>query len=126
MPEEEYREKEIKKRILVGEYPHGSTHVPGGDPIPGGGGGGPTEEYIQAMIDAAVAAAVAELVTQATYNGHTHNYRKPTQLGADGVGNYASPVRVDIVDDGEVNVTDANKVATIGIRVSIQATEAPN
>jgi len=31
----EYREKEIKKRILGGEYPHGSTHVPGQDAIPG-------------------------------------------------------------------------------------------
>lgn len=40
MAEEEYREKEIKKRIALGEYPHGSTHVPGIDPIPGGGGSG--------------------------------------------------------------------------------------
>lgn len=40
MAEEEYREKEIKKRIKAGEYPHGSTHGPGKDEIPGVTGGG--------------------------------------------------------------------------------------
>jgi len=32
---EEYREKRIKKHISDGDYPHGFTHVPGEDEIPG-------------------------------------------------------------------------------------------
>ena len=65
-------------------------------------------------------------VSQTTYDVHTHNYRKFTQIGVDGVGSYASPVRTDIVDDSEVNLTDSNKVAAVGITVSTQATEVPN
>jgi len=32
---EEYREKRIKEHISKGDYPHGFTHVPGEDEIPG-------------------------------------------------------------------------------------------
>lgn len=60
-----------------------------------------------------------------TFNAHTHNYRKLTQLGVDGAGSYASPVRIAIAE-GEVNVTDSNKVASVGITVSTQPTETPN
>ncbi len=62
----------------------------------------------------------------AVFNAHTHNYRKVTQLGVDGTGNYATPQRVAIIDDSEVNVTDSNKVASAGLTVATQATETPN
>ena len=65
-------------------------------------------------------------VSQVEHDAHTHNYRKFIQLGVDGVGNYASPVRTDIVDDSEVNLTDSNKVAAVGVTVSTQPTEIPN
>ena len=40
MPGQEYREKEIKRRILAGEYPHHETHeTGGGDEVVGVGGG---------------------------------------------------------------------------------------
>lgn len=65
-------------------------------------------------------------VSQASFDAHTHNYRKFTQVGVDGAGNYSSPVREDIVDDSEVNLTDSNKVAAVGITVATQATEVPN
>ena len=65
-------------------------------------------------------------ISQASFDAHTHNYRKFTQVGVDGVGSYASPVRTNIVDDSEVNLTDGNKVAAVGITVATQATEVPN
>ena len=65
-------------------------------------------------------------VSQSAFDTHTHNYRKPTNLGVDGVGNYGSPVRIAIVDDSEVSITDSNKVAAVGFTVSTQPTEAPN
>lgn len=65
-------------------------------------------------------------VSQGVYDAHTHNYRKFMQVGVDGVGGYTNPVRTDIVDDSEVNLTDSNKVAAVGITVSTQATEVPN
>ncbi len=64
-------------------------------------------------------------VPQSAFDAHTHNYRKFTQVGVDGVGNYGSPVRVSIVDDSEVNLTDGNKVAAVGITVATQPTGTP-
>lgn len=69
---------------------------------------------------------LADGVPQATFDTHRHNYRKFTEVGVDGVGNYGSPVRTSIVDDSEVNLTDSNKVAAIGITVSTQPTSTPN
>lgn len=65
-------------------------------------------------------------VGQGAFDAHTHNYRKFTQVGVDGVGNYSSPARANIVDDSEVNLTDSNKVAAVGITVSTQPTGVPN
>lgn len=67
-----------------------------------------------------------EGVGQAVFDAHTHDYRKLTQIGVDGVGSYASPVRENIVDDGEVNLSDSNKVAAVGITVATQPTGTPN
>ncbi len=64
-------------------------------------------------------------VDGATFDAHTHNYRKMTQLGVDGVGSYASPVRTNVVDNSEVNLTDSNKVSAVGITVSTQPTSTP-
>ena len=61
-----------------------------------------------------------------TFDAHTHNYCKITQLGVDGTGNYATPQRIAIADDSEVDITDANKCAAVGITSSTQATEVPN
>lgn len=65
-------------------------------------------------------------VSQSSFDTHTHNYRKFMQLGVDGQGSYNSPVRTDIVDDSEINLTDSNKVGAVGITVSTEATEVPN
>jgi hypothetical protein len=68
---------------------------------------------------------VSSGVSQATFDAHTHPYRKITELGVDGQGTYGSPQRVAIVDDSEVNITDANKVAAVGITVDTQETGIP-
>ncbi len=65
-------------------------------------------------------------VSQTEFDVHTHNYRKITELGVDGVGSYASPARIAIVDDSEVNITDSNKVAAVRVSVATQSTEVPN
>jgi len=65
-------------------------------------------------------------VSQATFDAHTHGYRKITQLGVDGLGNYSSPARIAIQDDSEVDITDSNKVAAVGITVATAATEVPS
>lgn len=69
---------------------------------------------------------VANGISQAVFDAHTHNYRKVTQLGVDGVGNYASPQRVAIVDGSEVNITDSNKVAAVGITAATLPTDTPS
>lgn len=68
---------------------------------------------------------VAAGLDPATFNSHVHPYRKVTQLGVDGVGSYASPQRVAIVDDSEVNVTDSNKVSAVGVTVATGSTGTP-
>ena len=83
-------------------------------------GGGLTEGQVQALIDT----ALNNFIT--TFEAHTHNYRKITQLGVDGAGDYGSPVRISIEDDTEVDITDSNKVASVGITVATQASESPN
>ena len=65
-------------------------------------------------------------VSKSEFDIHTHNYRKLTQIGVDGVGAYTSPVRTDITGDSEVTATDANKVNVVGVTVGTQPTEVPN
>ena len=65
-------------------------------------------------------------VSQSVFDTHTHNYRKLTQIGADGTGSYTSPVRTYITDDSEVTVTDSNKVTVVGVTVATEPTEVPN
>ena len=68
---------------------------------------------------------LADGVSQGIFDAHTHNYRKLTQIGVDGVGIYTSPVRTNIADDSEVTATDSNKVNVVGVTVSTQPTSAP-
>lgn len=65
-------------------------------------------------------------VDRGTFDAHTHDYRKITSVGVDGVGAYTSPAREDIVDDSEVAVTDSNKCNAVGVTVSTEPTGAPN
>lgn len=69
---------------------------------------------------------LSEGVNLTDFNVHTHNYRKVTDLGVDGTGNYTTPQRIAVADDSEVNITDSNKVSAVGITVGTQATEVPN
>lgn len=64
-------------------------------------------------------------VSQTAFDAHAHDYRKLMELGVDGAGNYATPERIAIVDDDEVNITDSNKVAAVGITVATLPTTAP-
>lgn len=65
-------------------------------------------------------------VLQSVFDAHVHSYRKFTEVGVDGQGTYASPKRVAVIDDSEVNVTDSNKVAAVGITVATQPTSTPS
>lgn len=78
-----------------------------------------------ALLDAFNAQVQAQEAFAAAYNEHTHNYRRVEQLGVDGDGGYAHPVRVAIEDDAEVEVTDANKTASVGLTVATEPTSPP-
>lgn len=64
-------------------------------------------------------------VSEATFNAHTHNYRKITQIGGDSAKNWASPIRVDVIDGQEVNVYDTQDLEGVGVTVSTQPTSTP-
>lgn len=70
-------------------------------------------------------AEVAPGVSEATFNAHTHNYRKITQLGVDAQRAYNTPQRVDIVDDSEVNTSGNTGLEAVGITVVTTPTGTP-
>lgn len=75
-----------------------------------------------------MARQVAEVipgVSQGSFDAHSHNYRKLTQLGVDSVKTYASPARVNVVDDGEVNVADNTDLEAVGVTVTTAPTTTP-
>lgn len=66
-------------------------------------------------------------ISQATFDAHKHNYRKPTQIGISVDHLYDPVLRYDVVDDAEVvafigNHADAE---AIGLTVATQPTSTP-
>ncbi len=64
-------------------------------------------------------------VPQLVFDAHAHNYRKVTQLGVDSAKTYASPARVGIVDDSEVNIADNTDLEAVGVTVATEPTSTP-
>lgn len=69
---------------------------------------------------------LADGVPQATFDIHTHNYRKITWIGVDDDDKYLSPDKVEVVDDAETVAASSVDAEAVGITVSTQATEVPN
>jgi len=79
-----------------------------------------------------VAREVTEFITsgvpQAEFDAHTHNYRKVTQIGADGDYRWASPTIRDIADDDLTWAHDSipdKDIAAVGITVATSPTSTP-
>ncbi len=64
-------------------------------------------------------------VDGATFDAHTHNYRKMTQIAVDTNKNWIGPAYETVLDDQEVYVTDGADAEAIGVVVSTQPTSTP-
>lgn len=66
-------------------------------------------------------------VSQATFDTHTHGYRKMTQIGVSRDHLYSPVDRFDIVDDAEVVAFSGNNLdlEAVGITVATDQTETP-
>lgn len=64
-------------------------------------------------------------VSQATFDAHTHNYRKITTLGVDANKAYGSAVEEPIVDDAQVIGTDGTDLEAVAITVATSPTTTP-
>lgn len=56
---------------------------------------------------------------------HAHRYRKIMKLGVDDDSTHASPQAVDLVDSGDVWVTDGGEVNAVGLRTRWRKTGPP-
>ena len=64
-------------------------------------------------------------VSQATFDAHTHGYRKITRIGVDDDDKFLSPVWVDIVDDADTVAGTSVDLEAAGITVATEQTETP-
>lgn len=64
-------------------------------------------------------------VSQATFDAHTHNYRKITVIGVDDDDKYLSPDRMDIVDDAETVAATSVDAEAVGVTVATLPTTTP-
>ena len=64
----------------------------------------------------------------ATFNAHTHNYRKITRVGVDADKNFGSPQRADIIDNNEVEVGDDAILypSSVGNSIAITVETSPS
>lgn len=69
---------------------------------------------------------VAAGVSQATFDVHTHNYRKITWVGVDDDDKYLTPDKEEIVDDAETVASTNVDAEAVGITVSTQPTGVPS
>ena len=64
-------------------------------------------------------------VSQATFDEHTHNYRKITRIGVDDDDKFLSPTWTDIVDDSD-NIADSSvDLEAAGVTVATSPTSTP-
>ena len=64
-------------------------------------------------------------VSQATFDAHTHAYRKITRVGADDDDKFASPTWENIIDDGDTVAASSVDMEAVGITVATEQTEVP-
>ena len=64
-------------------------------------------------------------VSQATFDAHTHGYRKITRIGADSDDKWASPSWVDVVDDTDTHASESVDLEAMGVTVATDQTETP-
>ena len=68
---------------------------------------------------------VSDGVPQSTFDAHTHNYRKLTQIATDISKNWVGPSRTNVLDDQEVFNTDDADIEAIGVTVATSPTSVP-
>lgn len=68
---------------------------------------------------------LADGVPQATFDAHTHNYRKITMVGVDDDDKYLSPDKETIVDDAETVAATNVDAEAVGITVATEPTSTP-
>ena len=64
-------------------------------------------------------------VSQATFDEHTHNYRKITRIGVDDDDKFLSPTWTDIVDDSDNIADSAVDLEAAGVTVATSPTSTP-
>ena len=70
---------------------------------------------------------VSTAVDQSTFDGHTHNYRKPTEIAVSVDHLYATVLRYPVTDDAETVAIVGNNsdLEAVGVTVSTQPTSTP-
>jgi len=64
-------------------------------------------------------------VSQATFDIHTHSYRKLTRIGADDRDQFDSPGWSDVVDDTDTVVTQSVDIEAVAVTVATDSTGTP-
>jgi len=64
-------------------------------------------------------------VSQATFDAHTHGYRKITRIAGDSDDKFASPTWADVVDDADTHASESVDLEAVGITVATEQTEVP-
>ena len=64
-------------------------------------------------------------VSQATFDIHTHSYRKLTRIGVDAADQWNTPQWTDIVDDSDNYASEAQDLEAAGVTVATDSTGTP-
>lgn len=64
-------------------------------------------------------------VSQATFDAHTHNYRKLTRIGVDIKKDWSAPTWVDIVGGSDNHASGNTDIEAAGVTVATLPTSTP-
>ena len=64
-------------------------------------------------------------VSQATFDEHTHNYRKITRIGVDDDDKFLSPVWENVSDDADTFASSSVDLEAAGVTVETSPTSTP-
>ena len=64
-------------------------------------------------------------VSQATFDAHTHSYRKLTRIGGDSYDQWSSPTWANVVDDADTHMSENVDLEAVGVTVATSSTGTP-
>lgn len=66
-------------------------------------------------------------ISQATFDAHAHNYRKPTEIAVSVDHLYTTVLRYEVIDDAEVVAIVGNNadLEAVGLTVATEPTSTP-